>query len=391
MKGRESQPHIGIFGRRNNGKSSLINRITGQDLAIVSDTPGTTTDPVKKSIEIFGIGPVVIIDTPGIDDLGELGKKRIHKTLETIKNIDFALIIINNYQFGSYEKDLIERLKKYDTPFLIVNNKSDQSLDTIFSQIEGYEIISVSAINGNGIEKLIDTIIGKMPSSAYISHSLLENVISKGDPVLLITPIDSEAPEGRMILPQVQMLRDILDNDGIASFVKEDRVVEYLQKNPKPKLVITDSQVFQKVSPLIPLDIPLTSFSIVLAHHKGDFEHYLEGTPQIENLQNGDSVLILESCTHLTSCEDIGRVKIPKWLQAYTKKELNFTVVSGLEEIKDYTTYKLVVQCGGCMITRKQILNRLKPAIDHQIPVTNYGMLIAYISGIFYRAIEVFR
>lgn len=391
MKGRESQPHIGIFGRRNNGKSSLINRITGQEIAIVSDIPGTTTDPVKKSIEIFGIGPTVIIDTPGIDDVGDLGKKRILKTNEALKTIDFALIVLNNYEFGPFELKLIEKLKQFETPYLLVNNKSDIHNSNTPKEINGQQVISVSALTGFGISELIDRIIDNMPPSAYISHSLLENIISKGDQVLLITPIDSEAPEGRMILPQVQMLRDVLDNDGIAIFVKEDRVTEYLNHNPKPKLVITDSQVFKKVSPIIPLDVPLTSFSIVLAHHKGDFENYLIGTPQIENLKEDDSILILESCTHLTSCEDIGRFKIPKWLQEYTGKKLNFTVVSGLEEVTDYSKYKMVVQCGGCMITRKQLLNRLKPAIKHQIPVTNYGMLIAYISGIFYRATEVFR
>jgi [FeFe] hydrogenase H-cluster maturation GTPase HydF len=391
MKGRESQPHIGIFGRRNNGKSSLINRLTGQDLAIVSDTPGTTTDPVKKSIEIFGIGPTVIIDTPGIDDSGELGNKRIKKTNDALKTIDLALIILNDYEFGDYEIDLIDKLDKFETPYIIVNNKADINLDSLMSRISDSKVINVSAHTGYGIQELIDEMIVRMPSTAYISHSLLENVMNEGDQILLITPIDSEAPEGRMILPQVQMLRDVLDNDGIAIFVKEDRITEYLSNNPAPKLVITDSQVFKKISPLIPLDIPLTSFSLVLAHHKGDFENYLKGTPKIEDLQEGDHILIMESCTHLTSCEDIGRYKIPRWLQEYTQKQLNFTIVSGLEPVNDYTKYKLVIQCGGCMITRKQILNRLKPAVELGIPITNYGMIIAYMTGIFYRATEIFR
>ena len=391
MKGRESQPHIGIFGKRNNGKSSLINKLTGQDIAIVSDTPGTTTDPVKKSIEIFGIGPTVIIDTPGIDDVGELGRKRIQKTNEALKTIDLAIIVLNNYELGEYETHLIEKLNSYETPYILVNNKSDLTPEIHKHEIKEEKVIPVSAETGAGIQDLINEMILRMPSTAYISHLLLEGIISAGDQVLLITPIDSEAPEGRMILPQVQMLRDVLDNDGVAIFIKEDRISEYLENNPKPKLVITDSQVFNKISSIIPEDIPFTSFSIVLAHHKGDFEHYLEGTPQIENLQDDDHILILESCTHLTSCEDIGRFKIPRWLQEYTHKKLHFTVVPGLEDIKDYSKYKLVIQCGGCMITRKQILNRLKPAIEHQIPVTNYGILIAYMSGIFNRATAVFR
>lgn len=391
MKGHDSQPHIGIFGKRNNGKSSLINKLTGQDIAIVSDIPGTTTDPVKKSIEIFGIGPTVIIDTPGIDDIGELGKKRVQKTNETLKTIDLAIIVLNNYDLGEYETHLIEKLNSYETPYVLVNNKADLKLDRFKTEIYGEKIIPVSAQTGLGIDDLINEMILKMPSTAYISHSLLEGIISKGDQVLLITPIDSEAPEGRMILPQVQMLRDVLDNDGVAIFIKEDRITEYLENNIPPKLVITDSQVFNKISYLIPQEIPFTSFSIVLAHHKGDFENYLIGTPQIENLQDNDHILIMESCTHLTSCEDIGRYKIPRWLQEYTHKKLEFTVVPGLEDIKDYSKYKLVIQCGGCMITRKQILNRLKPAIEHNIPVTNYGMLIAYMSGIFNRATAVFR
>lgn len=391
MKGRESQPHIGIFGRRNYGKSSLINKITEQEIAIVSDTPGTTTDPVKKSIEIFGIGPTIIIDTPGIDDIGDLGVKRVNKTYEVLKNIDLALIIINEYRFEDFEKELIKKLNKFETPFLLVNNKSDISIDRAVVQIEGHEVFNVSAHTGFGISELISAMIKSMPPTAYISHSLLGDIITKGDQVLLITPIDSESPEGRMILPQVQMLRDILDNDGIAIFIKEDQVKSYLENNPEPKLVITDSKVFHEVSPLIPTHIPLTSFSIVLAHHKGDFSNYLKGTPEIENLQDDDHILVLESCTHQTSCEDIGRYKIPKWLQEYTHKKLHFTVVSGLAEVKDYSKYKLLIQCGGCMITKKQIMNRLRPAIESNIPITNYGMLIAYITGIFYRATEIYR
>lgn len=392
MKGRETKPHIGIFGRRNNGKSSLINAITGQDIAIVDATAGTTTDPVKKSIEIFGIGPVVLIDTAGIDDEGTVGQKRIQKTLEVLKTIDFAILVTTNHTCGQPERALMDMLHEYEIPFIIANNKCD--LDTASSLPDGvidHNMYDVSAKTGQGIPALLDAIVQKMPPSAYISHSLLGDIIDENDTVLLVTPIDTEAPEGRLILPQVQMIRDILDNDAIAVVLKEDKVAEWLKCNPAPKLVVTDSQMFGRVSKDVPENIPLTGFSIVLAHHKGDFEHYLQGTPHIDNLQDGDRILILESCTHLTSCEDIGRGKLPRWIQQHTGKQLHFDFVSGLNAIPDIRQYAMVIQCGGCMITRKQLINRLKPAIDASIPVSNYGMTIAYLNGIFERAVKPFR
>lgn len=390
MKGRENKPHIGIFGRRNYGKSSLINALTGQDIAIVSEMAGTTTDPVKKSIEIFGIGPVILIDTAGMDDVGELGKKRVAKTDEVLRIIDLAVIVINGYLWEEPERKLLAQLQKTETPFVIVNNKSDEWHKNRMDVLEGYPVVSISAVTGDGIQELIQKMVAEIPQSAYMSHSLLGDVIAPGEVVLLITPIDSEAPESRMILPQVQAIRDILDNDAIAVVLKENKVADYLDKFPSPALVITDSQVFGHVAPLIPLEIPLTSFSIMLAHHKGDFASYLKGTPQVEKLKDNDNILILESCTHLTSCEDIGRVKIPAWLQKYTGKKLNFTFVSGLEQLPDISRFAMVIQCGGCMITRKQLHNRLRIAIEHNIPITNYGMLIAYINGIFNRAVQVF-
>lgn len=390
MKGRENKPHIGVFGRKNNGKSSLINAITQQEIAIVSPVPGTTTDPVKKSIEIFGIGPVILIDTAGIDDEGDLGKKRVSKSEEILRIIDLAIIVINEYQWDISENQLVEKLNELETPFIIVNNRVDEWTAERRNSINNFPLINVSAVSGEGIDNLIKGMIAAMPPTSYISHSLLGDVISPNNKILLITPIDSEAPAMRMTLPQVQTLRDILDNDAVATFVKEDKVEYYLQNFPKPDLVITDSQVFNKVSPLVPAEIPLTSFSILLAKHKGDFQNYLKGTPYIDQLQDGDNILVLESCTHQIACEDIGRVKIPNWLQNYTKKKLNFTFLSGLEPIHDITRYALVVQCGGCMVTRKQLLNRLKLAVENNIPITNYGMLIAYINGIFERAVKVF-
>jgi len=388
MKGYNSQPHIGIFGRRNNGKSALINALTGQEIAIVSDVAGTTTDPVKKSMEIFGIGPVVLIDTAGLDDENELGKKRVEKTENILKQIDLAILVLTNYQFDETEEKWVAKFRALETPFIIINNKSD-IVDIKNITIENERIISLSAKTGKGLSELIEKIKEKMPVSAYHTHSLLEGIVKENDTVLLITPIDSEAPEGRLILPQVQAIRAILDQNATAVVLKEDKIAQWLNNAPKPDLVITDSQVFKTVAPLIPQEIPLTSFSILLARFKGDYERYLQGTPQIDNLKDGDFVLIMESCTHLTSCEDIGRVKIPKWLTDYTGKTLHFDFVSGLTPVENIEKYAMVIQCGGCMITKKQIHNRLKPAIDADIPITNYGMLIAYLSGIWGRAVKV--
>ncbi len=396
MKGKESKPHIGIFGRRNNGKSSLINSLAGQEIAIVSNVAGTTTDPVKKSMEITGLGPVILIDTAGIDDTGELGKKRISKTLEALKTIDLALLVICDNKFGDFELKLIEQFNEFIVPFFVVHNKSDlkksnlelaERIKTNYST----EIIEYNNIHPDN-EKLVEAIRKYMPATAYKSNTLVGDLISYGDVVLLITPIDIEAPEGRLILPQVQVIRDILDNDGVAIVLKEREVDSYIRRmEPKPALVITDSQVFLKADASIPKDIPLTSFSIVLARQKGDFEHYIHGTPAIGKLKNGDRVLILESCTHHVSCDDIGRVKIPRWLSNFTGKELIFDTVSGFDSLPvSIHDYALVVQCGGCVLTKKQVISRLKPAIDAGIPVTNYGMAIAYSHGIFERAVRPF-
>lgn len=389
MKGRDNKPHIGVFGRRNYGKSSLINAITGQNTSIVSPVAGTTTDPVKKSIEIFGIGPVVLIDTAGIDDLGSLGAQRVDKSVEILKIVDFAIIVINDYSWGEAEDKLVEMLADYGTPFIIVNNKCDECAQ-MKSSIGQNSVVNVSAKKGIGIDKLIAEIIRLMPQTAYHTTSLLGDIIDEDDTVVLVTPIDSEAPEGRLILPQVQTIRDILDNKAVAVVLQHDKLENYLKNNRPPKLVITDSQVFGLVAPIVPQSVPLTSFSIALAHHKGDFANYLKGTPEIDNLKEGDKILMLESCTHQTSCDDIGRGKIPRLLQKHTGKSLDFVYVTGLDKIPDLTEFAMVVQCGGCMVTRKQLLNRLRPAVEMGIPVTNYGMLLAYVNGIFDRAVQVF-
>ena len=394
--GRERRPHIGIFGRRNNGKSTLINFLAGQDIAIVSDVAGTTTDPVKKSLEITGFGPVILIDTAGIDDTGDLGKKRILKTNQAIKTIDLAILVITQNTFGNFELELIEKFRKQNVPFVAVHNKEDleslnQSTSDLLQKNGAKEILHFSNNKGN-IESIINSIKTTIPESAYSTPSLLGDLISYGDIVLLITPIDIEAPEGRLILPQVQAIRDILDNDAVCIVLKEREVDAFLRKTGiKPKLVVTDSQVFLKASASIPSDIALTSFSIMLAHFKGNFSAYLNGTPKIAKLKDGDKVLLLESCTHHSSCDDIGRVKIPRWISNFTGKQLEYVVVAGLDEVPgEITDYALLIQCGGCMITPKQLGNRLQPAIDAGIPVTNYGMAIAYVQGIYNRAVAPF-
>ena len=396
-KGKESKPHIGIYGRRNNGKSSLINRLAGQDIAIVSNYAGTTTDPVKKSFEITGFGPVILVDTAGIDDEGDLGTKRIDKTLATIKTVDLAILVITHNTFGDFEKKLIEEFKNTDTPYFMVHNKSDvqrmeEKTRTRLVAQTNAEIIAFDTIHAENMEKLIKLIKTTIPESAYTSPSLVGDLLSYGDIVLLITPIDIEAPAGRLILPQVQAIRDILDNDAVAIVLKEREVDSFLRKTGiTPALAITDSQVFNKADASVPKNVPLTSFSIMLAKFKGDFENYLKGTPKIADLQDGDRILMLESCTHHVSCDDIGRVKIPRWLTNFTGKKLEYDVVAGLDKLpRDITEYSLVVQCGGCVITRKQLINRLRPAIDRGVPVTNYGMAIAYVQGIYQRAIEPF-
>jgi [FeFe] hydrogenase H-cluster maturation GTPase HydF len=396
-KGRESKPHIGIYGRRNNGKSSLINCLAGQEIAIVSDHAGTTTDPVKKSFEITGFGPVILIDTAGIDDSGDLGQKRVDRTIKTLEIIDLALLVITDNSWGEYEEELINKFRDYDIPFIVIHSKSDiqepadDFKNRIFS-ITGTSLLEFSSKDRRNFEELISLIRNTIPEHSYRTPALLGDLISYGDIVILITPIDIEAPEGRLILPQMQAIRDILDNEAVAIILKEREVDSFLRKTRiQPALAITDSQVFVKADASIPQNIPLTSFSIMLARFKGDFENYLKGTPKISSLKNGDRILLLESCTHHVSCDDIGRTKIPRWITSFTGKRIEFDVVAGFDALsRPVTDYSLVIQCGGCMVTRKQLHNRLLPAIKAGVPVTNYGMAIAYTQGIYNRAIAPF-
>ncbi|HAW58335.1 MAG TPA: [FeFe] hydrogenase H-cluster maturation GTPase HydF, partial [Bacteroidales bacterium] len=370
-KGKEARPHIGIFGRRNNGKSTFINKLSGQELSIVSEVAGTTTDPVSKAMEIGGLGPVVFIDTAGIDDAGPLGQKRVQKTLETLKTIDLAILLIAENKFGQEEEALLQQFKEWDVPFMIIHSKEDiehmneQTLLWAKKQ-QPVAIDTFSSVQSNHLSAIIQTIRSSIPESAYKSQGMVGDLLKYGDVVMLITPIDIEAPEGRLILPQVQAIRDILDNDAIAIVVKEREADAYIRKmQPQPSLVITDSQIFTKADAIVPKHIPLTSFSILLARQRGDFQNYLKGTPMISKLKDNDRVLLLESCTHQVSCDDIGRVKIPRWINNFTGKKIDYEVVSGLNKLpRPITDYALVIQCGGCMITRRQIINRLKPAIE---------------------------
>lgn len=393
---KDLKPHIGIFGRRNNGKSSIINKLTGQDIAIVSEYAGTTTDPVKKSMEIFGIGPAVIIDTAGIDDYGELGTKRVEKTYQTIKNIDCAILVITNNEFDTPETELINRFTENDIPFLVIHNKSDIiPIDTsLKSRIEhdySTKVLDFNTINGD-TSTLTELLKKTIPETSYHKPSLLGDIIKPKDVVVLVTPIDAEAPDGRMILPQVMAIRDVLDNDCICVVVKETNLQDYFEKiTCKPALVVTDSQVFAMVNKIVPPEIPLTSFSIVLARLRGDFDNYAKGTSFLSQLKDDDKILMLESCTHQVNCEDIGRYKIPNLIRKFTKKNISFDYVSGLAPIENIEQYAMVIQCGGCMVTRKQLINRTNMAVNKNIPISNYGMTLAYLNGIFDRAMEPFR
>lgn len=395
--GRDIKPHIGIFGRRNVGKSSFINALTGMEVAIVSEVAGTTTDPVKKSMEILGVGPAIIIDTAGIDDSGELGEKRIAKTLDVIKQIDCAVLLIADNTFDEFDEMLIRKFGRYNIPCLIVHNKTDVEplLNSTIKEIQQYSnspIVEFSAKTKSNIDCVIETLKSIIPETAYQNPSLLKGIISRGDIVLLITSTDSEAPEGRLILPEVMAIRDVLDNGAINIVVEKTELELFLQNTAiKPKLVITDSQAFKLVNKIIPSDIPLTGFSVAFAHMRGPFNEYVKGAKKISNLKEGDRILILESCTHQVSCDDIGRFKIPRWLKEFTHKQLQFDVVTGLDEIKNpVTDYALIIQCGSCMITRKQVFSRLSDAIEAGVPVTNYGLTIAWMNGIFDRAIAPF-
>ena len=393
MKGNELKPRIGLFGRRNVGKSSLVNYLTGQDVAIVSDTAGTTTDPVRKSMEIGGIGPVVLIDTAGIDDEGALGMQRVEKSMAALAEVDLALLLFTVW--GEPEKRVGEWCREHGTPLLKIRTKADLP-DTPYSSDPS--VFHFSAFNTQLKDALVDRIRKALPDSAYRGHSLLGDVVNRGDTVMLVTPIDSSAPEGRMILPQVQVLRDLMDLHAVAVFCQPEELAVESAKwkvESAPRMVITDSQVFAQVAAAVPDEVPLTSFSVVLARQKGLFDDYLRGTSAIGHLQDGDRVLLLESCTHNVTCEDIGRVKLPALLRKATGRSLQFDILAGADSLSTLhsplSAYSLVIQCGGCVITRQQVKARLLPALEAGIPVSNYGLSLAWCNGIFERATRIFN
>ncbi len=387
--------HIAIFGKRNVGKSTLINSLTNQDIALVSNHPGTTTDPVKKAIEILPIGPCLIIDTAGLDDVGDLGKMRIEKSLEIMNKTDIALIVVEQ-GFTEFEKDVAYKLSKKEIPFILVINKIDVYADseTIENAVIKYNasipIIKVSAKNKKGVDELKGAIVKYSPKT-FGNARLLGDLLSPGDFIVLVCPIDTSAPKGRLILPQVQAIRDVLDSDCISVVTKEHELRWALDNvKVKPKLVVTDSQVFSKVSADTPPDIKLTSFSILMARLKGDLEEMIRGIAAVNKLKPHDKVLISEACTHHRQADDIGTVKIPRWLQNRVGGDLNFSFTSGTKYPDNLNDFKLVVHCGACMINRKEMLYRIYVAKEHKVPIINYGVLIAYLHGIMPRAIEIF-
>ncbi|OHD56475.1 MAG: [FeFe] hydrogenase H-cluster maturation GTPase HydF [Spirochaetes bacterium GWF1_51_8] len=389
--------HIGIFGRRNAGKSSLINALTGQDIALVSETAGTTTDPVYKSMEILPIGPVVIIDTAGLDDSGDLGGKRVKKSLDVLKKCDFAVVVVpaNTIAGDSlqWELDLIERIAGKNIPCVLAVNKIDiAGIDesAIKEKFKNIPFASVSALNGTGIDRLKELLISESDSTWH-EDTILGDLISPGDTIVLVVPIDDAAPKGRLILPQVQTIRDILDHDAVAVTVKERELAHVLHSiGVTPRLVVTDSQAFQKVSADTPEHIPMTSFSILFARYKGDLLTYLRGIKKIDSLRDGDKVLIAEACTHHVQSDDIGTVKIPRWLNQLTGKKLEFEKFSGCGYPDDLTDYRLVIHCGSCMLNRRETVARARAAENAGVSITNYGMVIAYSFGILERALKPF-
>lgn len=393
---RGNRVHIALFGKRNAGKSSVINAITDQEIAIVSDVKGTTTDPVYKSMEILPIGPTVIIDTAGLDDFGELGELRKKKTIEVLAKTDVALVVIDGSQ-GVTEDDrfILDLIREKNIPQILVLNKQDAA-QTTAEEIESLKeefkvaVLPVSAATGTGIQSLKKAIASSLPEDED-KFRIIGDLIQPGDLVVLVTPIDKAAPKGRLILPQQQTIRDILESDAIAVVTKEHELKETLEKlGTKPKLVVTDSQAFLKVSADTPKDIPLTSFSILFARHKGDLNELIAGAKHIRNLEDGDTVLISEGCTHHRQADDIGRVKIPRWIRQMTGKQIEFEYTSGTQFTENIEKYSLIVHCGACMLNKTAMHYRINQAKHFNVPIVNYGVLIAHVQGIIGRAIEPF-
>jgi [FeFe] hydrogenase H-cluster maturation GTPase HydF len=387
--------HIGIFGRRNAGKSSILNALTQQDVSIVSEVAGTTTDPVEKPMELLPLGPVLFIDTAGIDDVGQLGEKRIAKTLAVFDRTDLGVIVSNFNVWGDYEQQLINEFKDRAIPYVVVFNKSDlyAANSNITQQLikDKTKYTSTSALNGSGFLELRQLLLNSAPADYINRPSILADLVGAGEAAMLVVPIDKEAPKGRLILPQVQSIRDLLDNDAFCMVVKERELREALNRfKVPPKLVVTDSQAFLKVAADTPPEIPLTSFSILFARHQGDLSEMVKGAMAIDKLKSGDKVLIAEACSHHPIGEDIGTVKIPRWLTQYVGGKLNIDSTRGHDFPENLHEYKLIIHCGACMWNRREMLSRIMKARQLNIPITNYGLTIAYSLGIFERALQPF-
>ena len=392
--------HIGFFGKRNAGKSSVMNAVTGQNLAVVSQVKGTTTDPVLKSMELLPLGPVVMMDTPGIDDEGELGSLRVGKSRQTLNKTDAAVLVLDGAEeFSREDAELLDLIRKKEIPWVAVLNKRDKLTEEQVCQaedslgrggIEKKDFLWVSAEKKTGIEELKER-IALLAKPKESGKRLVGDLLSPGDLAVLVVPVDKAAPKGRLILPQQQTIRDILEADACSVVVKENALKQTLEKLAvKPKMVITDSQVFQKVAEDTPADIPLTSFSILFARYKGNLETAAKGAKALETLKDGEKVLISEGCTHHRQCGDIGTVKLPAWIQKHTGKKLEFVFTSGTEFPEHLEEYGLVVHCGGCMLGEREMRYRYSCAREQQVPMTNYGILIAYMKGILERSLEVF-
>lgn len=378
--------HIGFFGCRNAGKSSVVNAITGQELAVVSDVLGTTTDPVQKAMELLPLGPVMIIDTPGFDDVGELGEKRIQKTKQILNRTDIAVLVVDAKKgFTATDKQLLALIQEKELPYLIIYNKSDL-LEKIPKEEE--HSIYISALEKIGIRECKEKLAHQIPTEA-MTLQIVGDLLCPGDLAVLVIPIDSAAPKGRLILPQQQVIRDILEAGAAAVTVRNTELARTLQKlEGKVRMVITDSQAFEEVAAIVPKEIPLTSFSILMARFKGYLETAVKGIQAVDSLKDGDRILVSEGCTHHRQCEDIGTVKLPNWLLKYTGKDLKFEWSSGREFKEDLSPYAMVIHCGGCMLNEREVKYRMKCAVDQGIPFTNYGIAIAYMKGILQRSIE---
>lgn len=384
--------HIGFFGARNAGKSSLVNAVTGQDLSVVSDVKGTTTDPVKKTMELLPLGPLVVIDTPGFDDEGKLGAERVKKTRDILRTCDIAVLVVDTcVGMTDADRELMTLIKERKIPFVIAVNKLDMAGTCTDTDIpgDGIKAVRVSSLTGEGINELKDSLAHLIPDRT--ERKLAGDLVKPGDLCILVCPIDESAPKGRLILPQQQTIRDLMDH-GAIPLVCRDTELETVLKKPglKPELVITDSQAFKFVNSVVPDDIPLTSFSILMARYKGFLETAVKGISTVKDLNEGDRVLLAEGCTHHRQCNDIGTVKIPRWLKEYTGKELVIETSSGNGFPEDLGKYRLVIHCGGCMLTENAVLARMNQATDQAVPFTNYGIAIAFMTGVLQRSLRLF-